>query len=212
MTAIRSAPTPSAERLAVELAAPAPTEEILLARVAGGDANAFATLYDRVAPTVYGMARRVVVDRQMAEDVTQEVLLAVWAKAATFDAARGSARTWILTMAHRRAVDVVRSSQASRNRIERVAAASTERPFDEVADLVVDRAQGESDVRDVNRALGTLSTLQRAAIELAYFQGLSYREVARALDVPLGTAKTRIRDGMKRMASQLGVTPALPGT
>ena len=182
------------------------SEDRLLQAVGAGDAAAFATLYDRVAPAVYGVARRVLVDPGMAEDVTQEVLLAVWSKAATFDASRGTARAWIMTIAHRRAVDVVRSEQASRNRTDRVAAAATERPFDEVADTVVEQVTGQADAREVKRALGELTVRQRAAIELAYFQGLSYPEVARALDVPLGTAKTRIRDGVRRLADLLGPT------
>ena len=205
MTQLR-APQGETPRRARRLAAGPRSEESLLQAVAGGDRQAFAALYDRVAPAVYGMARRVVVDPTTAEDITQEVLLGVWAKAAGFDPVRGSARAWILTMAHRRAVDFVRSEQASRNRLDRVAAASTQRPFDEVAEAAVDNVTAASDASAVNRALGALSDLQRAAVELAYFQGMSYPEVARTLDVPLGTAKTRIRDGVRRLAVHLGPT------
>ena len=182
------------------------SEEQLLEAVANGDGSAYAELYDRVAPAVYGIARRVVIDPSIAEDVTQEVLLGVWSKASAFDSRRGSARAWILTMAHRRAVDMVRSEQAARDRHDRVATTSIERPFDEVADAAVDLAGGASDAVEVRRALGMLTARQRAAVELAYFQGLSYPQVARALDVPLGTAKTRIRDGVRRLADVMGPT------
>lgn len=182
---------------------PAPSAESLLEQVATGDRRAYADLYDAMAPAVYGLARRVVVDPSMAEEVTQEVLLAVWSQAASFDRTKGSARTWVFTMAHRRAVDVVRSEQASRNRVDRVAAASTERPFDEVADTVVEQIVDRARARDVERALRNLSHLQRAALELAYYKGLTYREVAETLEIPLGTAKTRIRDGLRRLGDQL---------
>lgn len=184
------------------------SDETLLVLVAAGHRQAFAEVYDRFAPQVYGVARRVVVDPSMAEEVTQEVLLGVWATAKSFDGERGSARGWIMTIAHRRAVDVVRSEQASRNRSERVAAASVDRPFDEVADLAVARVAASAQGRELHRALLSLSDVQRAAVELAYFKGLTYREVARTLGVPLGTAKTRIRDGLIRLAQQLDRAPA----
>ena len=179
------------------------TVEALLERVAGGDREAFAELYDQLAPVVYGIARRVLVNPSMAEEVTQDVLLAVWTNAASFDPARGSARAWILMQAHRRAVDAVRSEQAARNRAERVAAATLERPFDEVADVVVDRMVEGSRARELTRALDALTPLQRAAIELAYFKGFTYAHVAQVLDIPLGTAKTRIRDGMRRLTQSV---------
>lgn len=182
--------------------------EQLLEQVAAGDRNAFAELYDRMAPGVYGMACRVVVDASIAEEVTQEVLLAVWSRAQSFDRSRGSARSWILTMAHHRAVDVVRREQAARNREQRVAAASIDRPADDVADAVVQRFMDRSRARDVDRALCSLTVLQRSAVELAYFSGFTYREVAQSLAVPLGTAKTRIRDGLRRLTDELGAGAA----
>lgn len=195
-------------RVVRSLAAPAvvaASDECLLECVAAGDRAAFSQLYDRMAPAIFGLARRIVVDHAMAEEVTQDVLLAVWSKAPAFDPTRGSARAWILTIAHRRAVDVVRQEQSSRDRIQRVAAASVERPFDEVAESVADSQMRDSTVRDVSTAMATLTPLQRRAVELAYFKGCTYREVAEILDVPLGTAKTRIRDGLHRMAASLGV-------
>ena len=186
------------------------TTNRLLERCAGGDEDAFAQLYDRVAPAVYGIARGVLVDPSMAEEVTQEVLLNVWVNAASFDPARGSARAWILLQAHRRAVDAVRSEQALRNRVDRVATAAFERPFDVVADAVVERASDHSLSRDLKRAMATLTTLQQTAIELAYYKGLTYRQVAEVLGVPVNTAKTRIRDGMLRLAKHL--TPLAEGS
>lgn len=188
--------------------AAAVTEDSLLELVARGDRAAYAGLYDLVAPAVYGTARRVVVDPSMAEEVTQEVLLAVWSRAASFDRSRGSARSWVLTMAHRRAVDVVRSEQASRNRADRVAAASVERPFDEASETVIEGILDRARTREVKRAMETLSDVQRSALELAYYRGFTYREVAEILGVPLGTAKTRIRDGLLRLAAQLSVSGA----
>lgn len=180
------------------------TAELMLAAVAAGDSGAFATLYDAMSGTVYGLARRVVVDPSIAEEVAQETFAAVWSTASKFDASRGSARGWILAIAHRRAVDVVRHEQAARNRIDRVGAASRERPAADIADDVVDSASRGSDAEAVHRALQTLTELQRAAVELAYFKGCTYRQVAELLEVPLGTAKTRIRDGLRRLAEQLG--------
>lgn len=180
------------------------SDETLLERVSLGDRPAFAALYDSLAPAVFGVARGVVVDPSLAEEVTQDVFLSVWAKPHAFDRTRGSARSWILTLARRRAIDVVRHEQASRNRSARSAAASTQRPFDEVADLVVERLPQEERAKDLVKALACLSEVQLAAVELAYFKGLTYREVAEVLGVPLGTAKTRIRDGLRRLAQQLG--------
>ena len=186
-----------------QLAEP-PAAAALLAAAATGDTRAFAALYDAMAAAVYGLARRVVVDPSIAEEVTQETFAAVWATAGTFDSSRGSARGWVLTIAHRRAVDVVRHEQAARNRIERVAAATRERPAADIADDVVENASRSSDAQAVHRALQTLTELQRAAVQLAYFKGCTYREVAEILEVPLGTAKTRIRDGLHRLAQELG--------
>ena len=198
-----NAPAPPRRMLTVRPQVDA-TDASLLAAVARGDRHSFARLYDRLGPSVYGIARRVVVDEAVAQDVTQDVMLEVWSKARMFDAARGSVRGWILTMAHRRAVDVVRREQTSRNRAQRAASGSVEQSLDDVADTVVDAARARSNAREVTRALAGLTPVQRDAIELAYFKGLTYREVARRLDVPLGTANTRIRDGLRRLGDQLG--------
>jgi RNA polymerase sigma-70 factor (ECF subfamily) len=171
----------------------------LIGRVAAGDQAAFAALYDDLSPLVYGIAKRVVRDPSHAEEVTQEVFVDLWRLATRFDAARGNVRSWAATIAHRRAVDRVRSEQSHRDR-ERADAltAPTEASGpDEIA------VEGESRQRAVS-ALGQLSPPQREALELAYYGGLTHVEVADRLGIALGTAKTRIRDGLLRLRSVLG--------
>lgn len=177
--------------------------DALLTRTARGDREAFAALYDVFAGQVYGVVRRVLRDPAQSEEVAQDVLVEVWRTATRFNPERGSARGWILTMAHRRAVDRVRSEQASRDREERVGARSHEAVFDEVADAVEHQAEA-AQLRD---ALTQLTPVQREAIELAYYGGNTYREVASLLDTPLGTIKTRMRDGLIRLRDAMGVQP-----
>jgi RNA polymerase sigma-70 factor, ECF subfamily len=177
--------------------------ETLLARVAKGDQRAYAALYDRVAGQVYGLIRRVLRDPSQSEEVAQEVLLEVWRQAPRYDPARGSATAWIMTMTHRRAVDRVRSEQSSRNRDDRAATRAEQRDFDVVSEEVETRLEHEQ----IRRALSQLTDLQREAVELAYYGGHTYREVAELLDAPLGTIKTRLRDGLIRLRDTLGVTP-----
>jgi RNA polymerase sigma-70 factor (ECF subfamily) len=159
-------------------------------------------LYDVVAGPVFGVVRRVVRDTAQSEEVTQEVLVELWRTATRFDPNLGSAVNWALTLAHRRAVDRVRSAQASTDRDERVGAMSADRPFDEVADAVATRLEHEQ----VRRCLSSLTGLQRESVMLAYYGGNTYREVASLLDTPLGTIKTRLRDGLIRLRDCLGVT------
>jgi RNA polymerase sigma-70 factor, ECF subfamily len=173
----------------------------LLAAVARGDQTAFAELYDRFIGHVYGVVRRVVRDPAQSEEVAQEIHVEVWRTATRFDPSRGSARTWILTIAHRRAIDRVRSEQAARDRLQKVAQRDHQRDFDEVSERVEVRLEQEQ----VRAALGTLTDLQREAVELAYYQGYTYREVSELLDTPLGTIKTRMRDGLIRLRDALGV-------
>ena len=168
-----------------------------MTRVARGDAEAFSEFYDQTSSMVYGLALRVVRSEAMAEEVTQEVYLQVWRQASGFDPQRGSVRSWMATMAHRRAVDVVRRSQSSRDRELKVPA---EGPVADVAEMAI-----LGDDRDrVRAALSSLTDLQFQVIEMAYFEGLTYREVAERLDTPLATVKTRIRDGLTRLRSALG--------
>jgi len=177
-------------------------DEDLLLAVAEGDRAAFAHLYDRYSATVHGIVHAVVRDPSQSEEVTQEVFVEVWRMAARFDPDRGAARTWLLTMAHRRAIDRVRSEQSSRDRTERIGHRDRPRAFDEVSETVETTVEHEQ----VRAALDQLTDLQRQAVELAYYQGYTYREVAELLDTPLGTIKTRMRDGLIRLRDALGVT------
>jgi RNA polymerase sigma-70 factor (ECF subfamily) len=178
------------------------TLEELLGRVARGEGPAFEVLFDRVANSVFGVIRRVLRDPAQSEEVAQEVLLEVWRTATRFDEERGSATTWIHTMAHRRAIDRVRAAQAAHDREEKVALRDHEPPFDVVADQVEARLEQEQ----VRRCLDGLTELQRESVTLAYYAGHTYREVSELLDVPLGTVKTRMRDGLIRLRDCLGVT------
>lgn len=177
------------------------TLDDLLQSVGRGDNRAFEALYDEVANSVFGIIRRVLRDPAQSEEVTQEVLLEIWRTSTRFDPARGSASSWILTVAHRRAIDRVRSAQASSDRDQRSAQSEQTRDYDVVAEQVETRLEQEQ----VRRCLGTLTELQSESVRLAYYGGYTYREVAELLDVPLGTVKTRLRDGLIRLRDCLGV-------
>jgi len=166
--------------------------------VARGDQAAFATVYDRAAARVFGLVSRVVRDPAQSEEVTQEVMLGVWRTASRFDPHRGSAMVWLMTLAHRRAVDRVRSGQAAAARELRVAAA--EIGYDVVAEEVESRLEAQR----VRRCLDSLTELQRESVTLAYYGGYTYREVAGLLGVAVGTVKTRMRDGLIRLRDCLG--------
>lgn len=177
--------------------------DVLLERIALGDRDAFEALYDNLAPSVHGLVCRVLRSPALAEEATQEVFLTVWRKAASFDRSRGGARTWILTIAHRRAVDVVRHEQSRRDWLAQAATADVQRATDVVSEQVLERASAREASDQVSFALGALTELQRTAVELAYFDGLTYVQVAERLQIPVPTAKTRIRDGLRRMATQM---------
>ena len=179
--------------------APGPDLAALLAEVAKGDQAAFEAVYDRVAAPVFGTVRSVVRDPSLSEEVTQEVFVEVWRAASRFDAGKGSPMAWVATIAHRRAVDRVRSEQRAAERNRR--AASSLIAYDDVAETVEDKLDRER----VRRCLRTLTDLQREAVTLAYYGGYTYREVANLLRVPAGTVNTRMRDGLIRLRDCLGV-------
>ena len=179
--------------------APGPDLAALLAEVAKGDQAAFEAVYDRVAAPVFGTVRSVVRDPSLSEEVTQEVFVEVWRAASRFDAGKGSPMAWVATIAHRRAVDRVRSEQRAAERNRR--AASSLIAYDDVAETVEDNLDRER----VRRCLRALTDLQREAVTLAYYGGYTYREVANLLRVPAGTVNTRMRDGLIRLRDCLGV-------
>lgn len=179
-----------------------PGHQDLMSRVARGDEHAFAELYDLLAERIYGLVLRVMRDPAQSEEVTQEVFVELWRTASRFQAERGSVTSWSMTIAHRRAVDRVRSAQSTVDREARMAAGQQDTPFDSVADEVANRFEQ----RQVRNCLDTLTELQRESVGLAYYQGYTYGEVAKLLDTPLGTVKTRLRDGLIRLRDCLGVS------
>lgn len=182
-------------------AAPGPDLQELLGRVARGEQEAFGGVYDAVAGPVLGVVRGVLRDHAQSEEVAQDVLVEVWRTAPRYRPDRGTAMNWILTLAHRRAVDRVRSVVASAAREEKAALLARTPEFDEVSEQVETRLEREQ----VRRCLRTLTELQRQSVTLAYYRGLTYRQVAELLAVPLGTVKTRLRDGLIRLRDCLGV-------
>ncbi len=177
----------------------------LLQAAAGGDRDAFAEAYAVLAPGVHGLSLRVLRDTHQAEEVTQEVFLQAWQACARYDPTRGSARSWVMTLAHRRAVDRVRSSESARCRDDAWASDPT-RPSPAPTDA---RLVASSEQEQIRSALADLSAPQRQALELSYFGGFTHVEVARLLEVPLGTAKWRIREGLQRLRVALLPLPEL---
>jgi RNA polymerase sigma-70 factor, ECF subfamily len=170
-----------------------------IALVARGDAAAFDAVFERLGPSVFGVVKRVIRDPAQSEEVTQEVMLEVWRTAAKFDAGRGTATAWVMTMAHRRAVDRVRSVQKESERERRTASADI--PYDDVIEAVESSLERER----VRRCLASLTDLQRESVTLAYYSGYTYDQVASLLGVPTGTIKTRMRDALIRLRDCLGV-------
>jgi len=197
----RDPPRPAAEVTPASPPGGDPLEG-LLGRVAGGDEPAFAELYRRVAPAVFGLVTKVVRNPAQAEEVTQEVFVELWRTASRFDPARGTARSWIMTCAHRRAVDRVRSAERTARRDDLAGRRDQGRPYDEVVEQVETSLEREH----VRRGLDVLTDLQRETVVLAYYGGYTHREIAELLGVPSGTVKTRLRDGLIRLRDHLGVS------
>ena len=178
-----------------------PDLDSLLRRVAHHDSEAFAALYDATRSRVYCMVSRVLRDRGYSEETTQDVYLQVWRTAESYDPASGSALAWLLTLAHRRAVDRVRSEQAASRRDSRYGAATVERDSDHVIDAVLSTEERQR----VTACLDGLTGVQRECIELAYYQGLTYVQVSERLSANLATVKSRMRDALRGLRNCLGV-------
>ncbi len=174
----------------------------LIARIADRDQTAFAQLYDMLSARAFGLILRVLVNRAHSEEVLQEVFFEVWQSAASFAPNKGQGRTWVMTIAHRRAVDRVRSAQSSADRDQKAGLRELNTPQDGVEEQVEMRIES----RRVARALEALPDPQREALTLAYFGGYSQSEISALTGSPLGTIKTRMRDGLSRLRQEMGVT------
>ena len=179
----------------------APELAALLRSSSRGDQASFARLYDATASRVHGLVLRVVRDPAQAEEVTQEAFLEIWRTASRFDSDRGSALSWLMTIGHRKAVDRVRAAEASSRRDTKYHDQTQPVAHDETAEAVTASLEAQR----VRQALESLTAAQREAIGLAYFGGYTHTEVATMLDLPVGTAKTRIRDGLIRLRDTMGV-------
>ncbi len=180
--------------------------DALLRRVARGDRDAFATVYDLTKSRVFGLVVRVLRDAGYSEETTQEIYLEVWRTASEYDPAKGSALAWLMTMAHRRAIDRVRSEQAGSRRESRYGAATAEPVSAAAHDPVADSAIAGDERRRVAECLDALTDAQRQSIELAYYQGLTYSEVSQRLAANLSTIKSRIRDALRGLRNCLDVS------
>ncbi|QNE47837.1 sigma-70 family RNA polymerase sigma factor [Glaciihabitans sp. INWT7] len=197
---------PTADSESVSLARTVSND--LLGRVAAGDHAAFRDLYDALAPRVHGLIRRTLVDDGLSQEVTQDVFFEVWRSASRFDSARGSAVSWIMMMAHGRAVDRVRASQASRDRDLRVGVRDREVNFDPVSEA----GELSAESARVTVAMARLTAIQRDAISMTYFEGLSGPELAARLQIPVGTLKSRLREALIRLRDELGIGATLERT
>ncbi len=173
------------------------SDDELIRRLAHGDERALAELYDRYGRPAYRLAVRILRDTSLAEDAVQDAFLTAWRTAAAFDPSRGSAATWLMTLVHRRAVDVVRREDRRRAGPLDDAPVASGEATDEAAELRERR-------RSVQAALAKLGEGEREALELAYYGGLSQSEIAARLGVPLGTIKSRMFTGLARMRDALG--------
>jgi RNA polymerase sigma factor (sigma-70 family) len=190
-------PMSQAASVEARVVVPSGWEREVRDRLVTGDDGALGEVYDQYASFVYGLALRVIGDPRAAEDVSQDVFVCLWERPAAFDPDRGSLRTWLGTLAHRRAVDYVRREEARRRRVERDAGHAVTAP--DVEELATALVAAER----VRAALDLLPSDQRRAIQLAYFGGKTYRQVAVVLGIPEGTAKSRLRLGLRRIAEAL---------
>jgi RNA polymerase sigma-70 factor, ECF subfamily len=174
-------------------------ERDLRARLIAGEAPALAEAYEQFAPMVYGLAARVLGDRSAAEDVTQEVFLHLWERPWVFDPARGRLRAWLATMAHHRSVDHLRRAQVR----ERYATRAATEPQPSPPPSPEEAAVAAAVAKRVRVAVEELPAPQRTAVLLAYFEGRTFRQVAHLTGVPEGTAKSRLRLGLRRLAARL---------
>jgi RNA polymerase sigma-70 factor, ECF subfamily len=172
----------------------------LIERVSAGDHAAFSELYRRYSAAAFGLASRILAEQAMAEEVLQEVFLSVWRRAAAYDPARGSVRSWLFAQIHHRSVDVVRREEAERRRTTTNVEPDA---GDEDLDDVIEEGWLKARREHVRRALRGLSPEQRQMIELAYYQGLTQSQVATAAGVPLGTVKSRTLAAMRRLRDML---------
>ncbi len=179
--------------------------DALLRRVARGDSAAFAAVYDLTKSRVYGLVVRVLRDAGYSEETTQEIYLEVWRTASEYNSAKGSALAWLLTIAHRRAVDRVRSEQAGSRRESTYGAANVDPASAPRGDIVADSAIAGDERRRVVACLEALTDAQRQCIELAYYHGLTYAEVSQRLAANLSTIKSRIRDALRGLRNCLDV-------
>jgi RNA polymerase sigma-70 factor, ECF subfamily len=173
----------------------------LLQRSSRGDEAAFARVYDATSSRAYGLALRVVRNPAHAEEVVQEAYLDAWRSSSRYVPERGSALGWLLTIVHRKAVDRVRSAEAATHRDATYHRETQQVDHDQTAEA----AHASLEAQRVRGAVATLTDVQREAVELAFFGGYTHTEVATMLDVPVGTAKTRIRDGLIRLRDAMGV-------
>ncbi len=197
-----ASPTRSAPGALPHDAGVSPTDDIgaLLLAIGEGDVRAFDTLYQQTARRVYALVRRVLADADMSAETTQDVFLALWQGGpGRYDPALGTGMTWLLSIAHRRAVDRVRAEESHRARTRGRGIRNQDIDHDQVADTVMQRVETDA----VQAGPGTLSAVQHEAIRLAYYAGMTYAEVAEQLDIPVPTARTRIRDGMRRLGTSL---------
>jgi RNA polymerase sigma factor (sigma-70 family) len=193
---------PAAPLDAQQIATTPDGDRDLMLRIALGDEEAFRGLFRRYAPIAIASARRVLGQSSLAEDSVQDAFLAIWRNAADFDERRGTVRSWLMTLVHRRAVDLVRREEVHKRRATAMQAESLVQGRD-VAEAVVDALDLPEERRVIRAALNALPVDQRAVIELMYFHGLSQSQIALHLETPLGTVKSRTLLGMQKLRAAL---------